>query len=464
MTTSTPSPSPEQSEDVIASESSPTVVISGGGPAGLLAAILLGRAGIRTTVIERAPEPDQWSSKSYSIVLQERGQAALKAVGEDVLDAVQTAGMERRHVFIWDCNAETGAMKTIPKSSVGIGISRPLLIECLEHIAAQEATVTIQRGSGVSAVHRNTDSTSSPSSSEMFRVELEDGSTSSISASHIIGADGKWSQVRQSFPELDRQAKIQVEPSFGVHMMASSVPEGWPTDGTHVLRPLSPAETFYVIAAPLPTGGMSTSLVCFDTTVEKHPWLEPPADLIYPTHSFGNNDLRIGGWEEEYSARPEAQGPSDATLIENLTNLLETEMPLFLSAVGHEALATARINRRTSWLEMTPVTASSDGDVEQEVSYATNNGRVALIGDAAHAVTPSLGDGCNMALESAVKLLAPLLSHSLASSSSSSTSTMITDALLSKVFLEYGRSRPKETQPLQVKAATMSRGKTNGRM
>jgi 2-polyprenyl-6-methoxyphenol hydroxylase-like FAD-dependent oxidoreductase len=36
------------------------IIICGGGPAGLLQAILFADLGVATTVIEKAKEPDQW--------------------------------------------------------------------------------------------------------------------------------------------------------------------------------------------------------------------------------------------------------------------------------------------------------------------------------------------------------------------------------------------------------------------
>jgi hypothetical protein len=204
-------------------------------------------------------------------------------------------------------------------------------------------------------------------------------------------------------------------------MMAPSVPAGWRTDGTNVIKP-SEECMFYIIAAPIPTGELSISMVCYDETLERYPWLAPPEDVT----SHGN-----GGWEDEYSAMPRTAA-SNVELAEKLANMLQEELPFFLAAVGRETLETARINRRTSWLEMT---SEEDG-----VSYATGDGLVALIGDAAHAVVPTMGEGCNMAMESAVALINSL------------PATPTVDDMTA-AFIAYGTSRPIDTQPIQKRSA-----------
>jgi kynurenine 3-monooxygenase len=393
--------------------SPPSVVVVGGGPGGLLAAILLGRRNVSTTVLEKAAEPDEWSTKSYSMVIGARGQAALKKAG--AMESARNKGMARRCNIFYDTN---GNSKVISKEyEDSLGFSRPLLAECLEEITSHQPTVTIRRGFGVTGVARANDG--------MLEVALDDGSC--VRATHVIGADGKWSVVRASFPELDSQATIRTEPSFGVHMMAPSVPAGWRTDGTNVIKP-SEECMFYIIAAPIPTGELSISMVCYDETLERYPWLAPPGDMTL----YGN-----GGWEDEYSAMPKTAG-SNVDLAEKLANLFETELPFFLAAVGRETLETARINRRTSWLEMT--------SKKEGVSYATGDGLVALIGDAAHAVTPTMGEGCNMAMESAVALIDSL-----------SATPTVDD--MTAAFIGYGTSRPKDTQPIQQRSAESSRFK-----
>lgn len=70
--------------------SKPHVLINGGGPSGLLASILLNNIGVKTIVFEKAEEADEWNSKSYTIVIGERGCAALEKA--NVLDVARETG------------------------------------------------------------------------------------------------------------------------------------------------------------------------------------------------------------------------------------------------------------------------------------------------------------------------------------------------------------------------------------
>ena len=398
----------------------PKVVISGGGPGGLLASILLSQAGINSIVLERSTEPDQWSSKSYTLVLGDRGKGALER-GEQCLDLVMAAGNVRIFVYFFD--GKTGEKKAIPKNSRGIGLTRPLLVESLEKVASDLPRVTIKRGVGVSRISVDEESGS-------LGVHLEDNSI--ISATHVIGADGKWSKVRQSFQTFNLQATIISCPSFGVSMTAPSMPECWKTDGTYVIKPSEDC-MFYIIASPLPAGGMHLSMVCYDQTTEKYPWLEPPPDMK-------SQDYGKGTWDEEYSALPN-NATSDLELSDHLEQLFQEELPEFYEALDKSTFKSARINRRVTWLR----------NVAQEgkaVTYAAENGRVALLGDAAHAMTPSMGEGCNTALESAVKLV-----DAVTSIMQEQGETSCTIDTMSKAFNEYGLSRPKDLQRIQEMSA-----------
>jgi 2-polyprenyl-6-methoxyphenol hydroxylase-like FAD-dependent oxidoreductase len=177
-------------------------------------------------------------------------------------------------------------------------------------------------------------------------------------------------------------------------------------------------------------------MVCYDETLERYPWLAP-AENRTPTAT-------TRGWQDEYSARP-ANEECDTELADKLTSLLEAELPSFLKDIGRENLKTARINRHVSWVEIN----MSDVD-DSAVCFATRNGRAVLIGDAAHAVTPTMGEGANLAMQSAVSLV-----NSLTKSDSEGAVPTIDE--LSAAFLKYGKSRPKEVEAVQQKSAAMCR-------
>jgi 2-polyprenyl-6-methoxyphenol hydroxylase-like FAD-dependent oxidoreductase len=356
-------------------------------------------------------------TKSFSIVIGERGQASLSR-GKGCIEIAKEKALPRS--FIYFVDAKTGEKKCIPKKMPGLGFSRPLLVECLETIASESPLITIKRGNGVSHVQTLENGG--------LEVTLDDVSNTTLSATHVIGADGKWSSVRNSYQSLSEQGEIEECKSFGVHMMAK-IPEGWKNDGTYVIRP-SPECKFYVVAAPLPTGELSISMVCYKDTLERYSFLEPP--------KYENGKT----WEGEYSALPSTEA-SNRLLSEQLADLFEKELPAFYKMIGSDAFNTARVNRYVSWFHI-------KGDVE-DVSYSTSNGKVTLIGDAAHAITPSLGEGCNTAMESATKLIDSVVAEMKRLKTSQCTSE-----ILSKAFINYGTSRPKDTIPIQQKSAAAS--------
>ena len=142
------------------------------------------------------------------------------------------------------------------------------------------------------------------------------------------------------------------------------------------------------------------------------------------------------GWEE-----PPSHGSDNAVdrtaLSAGLAHLLATELPALAAEVDSGTLAAATIGRRGSWVDLT-------------VEYSAAGGRVALVGDAAHAMPPSLGEGCNCVLESAVALLA-----SLAPTADDGPPSI---EELSVGFTEYGLERPAEVRPVQLRFTAASQG------
>jgi len=406
----------------------PNVVICGGGPGGLLTSILLNNIGIKSTVLEEASEPDEWSSKSYSMNLNERGKNALDRGG--CLGSIMEVGNEKTCSYFVD--GITGNIKTVPRkdSTSSIGLTRPLLVECIEKIAISLPHVTLRRGAGVSRV------TEDDKGLGGLKVHLKDGTI--FSATNVIGADGKWSKVRECFKSLNSQANLVSCSGFGLLMFGKSTPKGFEkNDGTYIIFPPDEyiPKDFYLIASPLTNGGMTLAMVCSDSITGRYPWLQPEAELK-------PKDIGIGGWKDEISLEKSEREDTDAALSAHLEKLFQEIVPAFHAVVNKDFYKSARIQRRASWLQM----SAEEG---KDVSYSTEDGRVTLIGDAAHAMTASMGEGGNCAMESAVKL-----ADAVILTMKEKGETTCTVNTLNEAFLKFGLSRPKEVQPIQEMSAT----------
>lgn len=133
--------------------------------------------------------------------------------------------------------------------------------------------------------------------------------------------------MRNSFPSLSSQSTMATAPSFGVSMFSPTAPkafEAHQADRTYVISPQKEC-MFYCIASPHPSGGYSVSVVCYDETLERYPWLAPPADNVGTTAKCG--------WEDEYSALPEKMRSSDE-LTRHLKELFRKEMPAFYGSTA----------------------------------------------------------------------------------------------------------------------------------
>jgi kynurenine 3-monooxygenase len=401
---------------------SPHVVISGAGPAGLLMAILLAQAGIFVTVMERTLVVDSWSNKSYSINLNSRGLSALDHAG--VLEKVQAVSMARHRVVV---ESHDGGQQMIPRDPPHFALTRPALIECLESILVTQQQqdskhITLQRGVGVTHVVVVKDN----GNDVLLNVTLDNGST--ITCTHLIGADGKFSTVRNSVEDWKNQFTVQSEPAFGVLITPHVSPERWRRDATTIFRPPNGAK-YYILASPLPDDRFSVSVVCYEEIREDHPWCLPREE---------HTGLLESSWESEPT------DDHDHKFAPRLAAMIQKDLPLFYKDInGFDSLSTARTMRRSSWLR----------SLVDEPLYCDSTGRVALIGDAAHAMTAAIGEGCNCALESAVSLKECL------TSCLQGDSDKVTVEAMTKAILKYGRRRPSEVMPIQTLSAEGNRYK-----
>ncbi|MEO8261108.1 MAG: FAD-dependent monooxygenase [Pseudolysinimonas sp.] len=157
-----------------------TVLIIGGGPAGMASAIALKRAGVECEIVELSPD---WRPGGIGIALQSAPLRAAKQLG--LFDALVRVG--RRHDFIDMCGADGTRFAEAPQVNVNdpgdppfLGMARESLHEVM---AAEVERVGVPVRLGVTA-----------STIDGGDVEFTDGRSGHYD--FVVGADGAHSATR----------------------------------------------------------------------------------------------------------------------------------------------------------------------------------------------------------------------------------------------------------------------------
>ncbi|KAG0237453.1 hypothetical protein BGW41_008395 [Actinomortierella wolfii] len=344
--------------------SSINVIIAGGGIAGLSLAIFLERAGIRYTVLEKAPEYGPWGA---AVALSPQALRVYDQLG--LFQEMQEIGIDFSHVGYY----KYGYMSLF--------FSRPELLRWLKSKVPSEK---ILLGKRIQSTTQNENG---------VKIFCTDGS--SYDADILIGADGAYSAVRQSLYQNLAKKTNSLPPSdtaplrfdqFCILGITKPLDHRYPELKNAQVTPLHmtmASEQAYTVGVHILKGGrIGWSL---------------KGVLLDKEEYSQENSFRFSEWNTETieAYRKDIDG-IPTTIGENLGNLIDN----------------------TEYI--------SNVMIEDKLFETWYDGRICLIGDAAHKMVPAAGQGANQAILDAI-CIANLL-HEMSSPSSED---------IEKVFKRY---------------------------
>ena len=320
------------------------ISIVGAGLGGSLMAVLLGREGARVEVLERRLDPRQAGAeagRSINLALSERGLHALGQVG--LADGVLAHAVPLRGRMV---HAGDGGLRFQAYGREG---------QCINSVSRADLNVTLLNAAEqASGVHIRFGQRCLDADLDTGSVTVEDvrtGTRETVGADLLIGSDGAFSAIRSRMQRLDRFQYSQEYLAHGYKELTIAPAAG----GGHQLEPnalhIWPRGGFMMMAMANRDGSFTVTLYLPFDGASGFDAVRTEADLM-------------GFFRREF---PDA--------IPLLPNLAEQ---YFANPTG--SLVTVR---------------SAPWHVA---------GRVALLGDAAHAVVPFYGQGANASFEDCLVL------------------------------------------------------------
>jgi len=329
------------------------ITIAGAGPVGALLAVILGRKGFKVNLFESRPDSRQhdiYQGKSINIALSDRGWLALESVG--IAEQVRQAAipMKKRVMHAID---GTLTEQSYGKDGQAIwSVSRAGINEQLLDLAEKEASVALHFEKRLTHVDFNTGCASFSFDVAQSKNHVE------IDADYIFGADGAFSKVRRLAQETPRFSYSQSYMPQSYIELTIPANENETGDARFKMEKealhIWPRKDFMLIALPNPDGTFTCTLFL---NYENEP--DKSGECDYSFDSLKDRSKVVKFFNENFAdAMPLLEKPID-DFMEKSAN------PLFLVNVD---------------------------------PWVINN-KVALIGDAAHAMVPFYGQGMNCGFE-----------------------------------------------------------------
>jgi kynurenine 3-monooxygenase len=325
------------------------ITIAGAGPVGALLAIILGRKGYNINLLESRPDSRQhdiYQGKSINIALSDRGWLALESVG--IAEQIRQAAIPMKKRVMHAVNG-TVTEQAYGKDEQAIwSVSRAGINEQLLDLAEKESSVELHFEKRLTHVDFNT-----ACASFSFDVAQSKGHIE-VDADYIFGADGAFSKVRRLAQETPRFSYSQSFMPQSYIELSIPANENETGDARFKMEKealhIWPRKDFMLIALPNPDGTFTCTLFLN---------YESGSDNDHSFNSLQDRHSVINFFNENFiDAMSLLENPID-DFMEKSAN------PLFLVNVD---------------------------------PWVINN-KVALIGDAAHAMVPFYGQGMNCGFE-----------------------------------------------------------------
>eukprot|EP00850_Spirogloea_muscicola_P011482 SM000071S21106 [mRNA] locus=s71:391555:399694:+ [translate_table: standard] len=336
------------------------VVVVGAGPSGLLFAHYLlrhgaGRFGVQ--LFEKGPDLTSPAAerpgydKRYSMGINLRGQLCLKTIPGLFEKVKENAVLAEHGAAIFIGGKPVTISPDTRKATPSLMVDRDTLCKALlEELLARftdSELFTIRYESTCTSINlaeQTMSFSATGAQAEGASMEAKDGT---------VGADGVRSAVRLAFIQQSRNFAVEMRDIFNDwSVVRIPAPEGFPLGTLHVFPKVPRAANSGAMGLPLPTGDM-----CF---------------LI----GWASNDPPM--------------------------NLLTLKSPEEAKEWFDERIPYLKIGKQAAWSVVTQ-TKKTTMQVKCGRYHATP-GQAVLVGDAAHATSPAIGQGCNSSLVDAVVL------------------------------------------------------------